>query len=186
MAIDSFIGDIYSGLQAMTLSKVDRYYANDCLVILSGLYGVLRPLDGVHPYRLEMGYKFPDIPYNNLYQFWSDRLAQALPQDRTIINTSSAEYTKAIFPYLPNARIITPKFLTVSPVTHEPTFVTVHAKIARGAFARWLIRNRIEDEASLRNFSELGYRYDPARSTKGEPAFVARTFKGVGLSIRLS
>lgn len=185
-AIDSFVGDIYSGLQAQTLNEADRAYANETLKILSGLYGVLRPLDAAAPYRLEMAYRFPDEPYNTLYRYWGDALARALPSGRTIINTSSVEYTKAIFPYLKDARIITPKFLTVSSKTGEPTFVTVHAKIARGAFARWIITNRIEKEAMLKKFSDLGYGYDASLSTETEPVFVAKTFDGFGLSVRLT
>lgn len=185
-AIDSFVGDIYSGLRAGSLTDADRAYASNCLVILSGLYGVLRPLDAVRPYRLEMAYKFPDAPFDNLYKFWGDSLALALPASRTIINTSSAEYTKAVFSYVPDARIITPKFLTVSPKTGVPTFVTVHAKIARGAFARWLIISRIEDETRLKDFADLGYAYDAVASTELEPVYVAHEFQGLGLSVRLT
>lgn len=185
-AIDAFIGDIYSGFQAASLDTASRTYAQSCLVILSGLYGLLRPLDAVAPYRLELGYKFPDPPYRNLYEFWGDRLARALPAGRTIINTSSAEYVKAVLPYLPHARAITPRFLTVSPKTGSPVFVTVHAKISRGAFARWLIDERIDSEARLKDFTDLGYLYDPSLSTELEPVYVAREFKGLGLSVRLT
>lgn len=185
-AIDTFIGDIYSGLQAAAFTPENRDYADQTLRILSGLYGVLKPLDAVQPYRLEMAYKFPDTPYNNLYTFWGDTIAKTLPPSRIVINTSSVEYTKAIFPYLGSARIITPRFLTISPKTGAPTFVTVHAKIARGAFARWLIVNRIEDESRLRTFTDLGYVYDPSLSTGLEPVYIAQQFHGLGLSVRLT
>ncbi len=185
-AIDAFLGDIYSGLQVHTLTDDDRRYANDHLFILSGLYGILRALDSIHPYRLEMGYKLPDEPYRNLYRFWGDWLARQLPANAPIINLSAVEYTKAVLPYLPGARIITPKFLSVSPKTGQPVFVTVHAKIARGAFARWLITNRIEEDTSLASFDELGYVYDATASTATQPVFVATTFKGLGLSVRLT
>ncbi len=184
-AIDTFLGDIYSGLQAASLDEPDRSYANESLFILSGLYGILRPLDAVMPYRLEMAYKLPDKPYDNLYSFWGDKIASSLPEGRTIINTSSAEYTKAVFPFLHNARVITPKFLSISPKSGEPVFVTVHAKIARGAFARWLITKRVESESELANFADLGYAYDATLSSEFEPVYVAISFQGIGLSVRL-
>lgn len=183
-AIDAFIGDIYSGLQVQTWSKQDRSYAHAHLLILSGLYGALRACDGIAPYRLEMGYKLPNG--KSLYEFWGDSIASLLSSDTShIINLSAVEYTKAILPYV-DTPVIAPKFLTVSPKTGEPTFVTVHAKIARGAFARWLIQNRIEDITRLSEFLELGYAYDEAASTAVQPIFVCSEFKGLGLSVRLA
>lgn len=183
-AIDIFLGDIYSGLQAQTFSSEDRQYANQHLYILSGLYGVLRALDTIQPYRLEMGYKLPKIP--SLYKFWGDTIATHLPLTDVVVNLSAAEYTKAVFPFIKESVIISPKFLTLSPKTGEPVFVTVHAKIARGAFARWMIQNRIETTDELEKFAELGYRYDSKLSTLHEPVFVAKEFKGLGLSVRLT
>ncbi|MFZ1360968.1 MAG: YaaA family protein [Candidatus Saccharimonadales bacterium] len=185
-ALDAFIGDIYSGLQVQSLSPTDRAYANDHLLILSGLYGGLRALDSVAPYRLEMGYKLPDEPYRNLYTFWGDTIARLLPQDTSlVVNLSAVEYTKSLLPYL-DMPIVAPKFLTVSAKTGEPTFVTVHAKIARGAFAHWLLVNQVQDAAALRNFDELGYRYDEANSTPDAPVFMCDKFGGLGLSVRLT
>ena len=183
-AIDAFIGDIYSGLQVQTWSDEDRAYAHQHLLILSGLYGGLRACDGVMPYRLEMGYRLPDG--RSMYQFWGDSIASLLPTGADcILNLSAVEYTKALLPYT-NLPVITPKFLTVSPKTGEPTFVTVHTKIARGAFARWVVQNRVEDVAQLQNFSDLNYRYDPSLSTTAQPVFVCHEFGGLGLSVRLS
>ena len=182
-AIDAFIGDIYSGLQAQTWSDEDRAYAHQHLLILSGLYGGLRACDGVMPYRLEMGYKMPDG--RSMYQFWGDSIASLLPTDTDcILNLSAVEYTKALLPYT-NLPVITPKFLTVSQKSGEPTFVTVHTKIARGAFARWVVQNRVEDVAQLKDFADLGYRYDAAASTPEQPVFVCEEFGGLGLSVRL-
>lgn len=179
-AIDAFVGDIYSGLQVQTWSAEDRAYAHAHLLILSGLYGGLRACDGVLPYRLEMGYKLPDG--RSMYTFWGNTVASLLPADATyIINLSAVEYTRAILPHT-DLPVITPKFLTVSSKTGEPTFVTVHTKIARGAFARRLIQNRIEDIAKLPEFSELGYRYDATTSTSEQPVFVCEEFGGIGLS----
>lgn len=183
-AIDAFVGDIYSGLQVHTWSDQDRTYAQQHLLILSGLYGGLRACDGVLPYRLEMGYKLPDG--RNMYQFWGDNIASLLPASTDcVLNLSAVEYTKALLPYT-DLPVITPKFLTISPKTGQPTFVTVHAKIARGAFARWVVQNRVEDVAQLQNFSDLNYRYDPSLGTTAQPVFVCQEFGGLGLSVRLS
>jgi len=183
-AIDAFIGDIYSGLQVQTWSDDDRRYAHKHLLILSGLYGALRACDGILPYRLEMGYKLPDG--TSVYTFWGNKIATLLPVETdAIINLSAIEYTKAILPYT-SVPVVTPKFLTISPKTGEPTFVTVHAKIARGAFARWLIQSRIEDVAQLPEFSDLGYVYEKSLSTPEQPVFVCKEFKGIGLSVRLA
>lgn len=186
-AIDAFLGDIYSGLQVQTFTPADRAYANKHLFVLSGLYGILRAHDSIHPYRLEMGYKLPDEPYKNLYKYWDDTIAKQLPVDSTIINLSAVEYTKAVFPHLPSTRqIITPKFLTVSPKTGEPTFVTVHAKVARGAFSRWLIQNQIDNPEDIIKFNDIGYKYDKVASTPNQPVFVCKEFGGIGLSVRLT
>lgn len=181
-AVDAFRGDIYSGLQASTWSTADRDYAHKHLVILSGLYGALRAGDGVMPYRLEMGYKLPSG--ESMYQFWGGRLCQIIaPSTDHVINLSAVEYTKALLPHV-SQPVITPKFLTVSPKTGQPAFVTVHAKIARGAFANWLIRSRIDDVDKLADFTDLGYHYDAALSTPDQPVFVCQTFQGLGLSVR--
>ncbi len=185
-AIDSFLGDIYSGIQINTWSSDDREYANEHLGILSGLYGILKPLNGICPYRLEMGYKLPKQPYVNLYTYWGESIAKTLPQDGPIINLAAVEYSKTITPYVDPARIITPIFRTLSPKTGQPEFVTVHAKIARGAFARWLIVNRIENIDKLKNFDDIGYKYVAKLSKPAAPLFVAQEFGGKGLSMRLS
>lgn len=184
-AMDSFVGDIYSGLQASTLQPDDRQYADDHLRILSGLYGILRPLDGIQPYRLEMGYKLPAESYKNLYSFWGESIAQQIPPQNSIVNLAAIEYSKTITPYIAAERIITPKFLTRDPKTDEPTFVVVHTKIARGAFAHWMIMNRIEEPEQLKTFSNIGYCYDDSLSSLREPVFVCSEFGGKGLSMRL-
>jgi cytoplasmic iron level regulating protein YaaA (DUF328/UPF0246 family) len=185
LAVDSFIGDIYSGLRANTLSENDRDYAQQTLRILSGLYGVLRPYDGVCPYRLEMGYKLPGQRFSNLYTYWSSSIAEILPKEGLVVNLSAAEYTKTVVPYLDAARIIAPRFLTVNPRTGEPGQVIVHTKIARGAFARWLMISRTASFDEMAQFDDLNYRYDAALSTPSEPTFVCKEFGGLGLSMRL-
>lgn len=184
-AIDSFRGDIYSGLQVSGWSEQDRQYANRTLRILSGLYGILRPLDGIYPYRLEMGYKIPHSTQPNLYAFWQDSIANTLPESVPIINLSAVEYSKVLTPYINEARFITPRFLTISPKTNEPTFVVVHAKIARGAFANWLIKEGIDSVDALQNFTDLNYSYNQELSSANEPVFICNTFGGLGLSVRL-
>lgn len=185
-AIDAFLGDIYSGLQVQSFTETDRVYANEYLYILSGLYGALRALDGIYPYRLEMAYHLPDEPYRNLYSFWGNDIATSLPTGTDILNLSAAEYTKTLLPQLQNRHVIAPKFLTIQPKSGEPKFVTVHAKIARGAFAHWVITQRIETAKQLIDFNELGYVYNANLSTPSEPVFVCQTFQGLGLSVRLS
>jgi cytoplasmic iron level regulating protein YaaA (DUF328/UPF0246 family) len=183
LAIDSFVGDIYSGLRASDFTPAERAYADEHLRILSGLYGVLRPLDAIHPYRLEMGYKLP--AHNNLYDFWGQDIANTLPKTGLVINVSSVEYTKAVLPYIAADRVITPQFLTADPTTGEPTFVVVHAKIARGAFARWLIKTGVQSMTRMHEFNDIGYTYSAKLSTPDSPAFVAQTFGGKGLSMRM-
>ncbi len=185
-AIDSFLGDIYSGLQVGSLTHQDRMYANKHLRILSGLYGILCPLDGIYPYRLELGYRFPTLPEKNLYAFWGDTIARVLPADEVIVDLSAVEYGKTVTKFVDPARIVSPRFLTVNPKTHKPTFVVVHTKIARGAFAHWMITRQIETVEALKDFNEIGYSYDITLSTATVPVFVCQEFGGIGLSVRLS
>jgi len=186
LAVDSFVGDIYSGLRASTLSKNDRDYAQQTLRILSGLYGILRPYDGVCPYRLEMGYTLPDQSFGNLYKYWGSDIAEILPKDGLIVNLSAVEYTKTVIPFVDDARVVAPRFLTINSKTGEPTQVIVHTKIARGAFARWLMTSRISSPQEMTQFNDLNYRYNAALSTSLMPTFVCKTFGGIGLSMRLA
>lgn len=183
-AIDCFVGDMYSGLQAHTWDDDTRRYAHDHLLILSGLYGALRACDGILPYRHEMGYKLPNG--ESTYQFWGNTLTNSLSRDTNLlVNLSSVEYTKTLLPYV-DTPVVTPRFMTCDSTTGEPRFVVVHAKIARGAYAAWMLTHQIEDEAQLREFDELGYRHDSHLSTPEQPVFTCETFEGTGLSVRLS
>jgi cytoplasmic iron level regulating protein YaaA (DUF328/UPF0246 family) len=186
-AAESFVGDIYSGLRVDSFTAADRRYAQSHIRILSGLYGILRPYDGISPYRLEMGYRLPPGRYANLYQFWGAAIAERLPTSGRIVNLAANEYSKTVIKYVDAERVVTPKFLTVDPSSKQPKFVVVHAKIARGAFARWLVTARVKDTAlAIRGFSDLGYRYDEVWSSTHEPAFVCEEFGGKGLSVRLT
>lgn len=181
-AIDTFRGDIYSGLQVSTWSDDDRRYAHHSLTILSGLYGALRACDGIMPYRLEMGYKLPDG--HSLDTHWGAKLPSCLPPSTThILNLSAVEYTKALLPFT-DLPVITPKFLTISPKSGQPIFVAVHTKIARGAFANWVVRHRLTETADLPSFCDIGYTYDHTLSTATEPVYVCEIFQGIGLSVR--
>jgi cytoplasmic iron level regulating protein YaaA (DUF328/UPF0246 family) len=185
VALDSFIGDIYSGLQVSSFTTADRDYADEHLRILSGLYGIIRPLDGIYPYRLEMGYKLPDTPFKDLYEFWGQRIAATLPAEGFIVNVSSVEFSKTVTSFVAEDRVITPQFLTVDEKTGQPTFKVMHAKIARGAFAHWLIKQRVTEPQDFRHFDELGYSFTPKESRLHEPVFVCQEFGGKGLSMRL-
>jgi len=184
-ALHSFRGDVFSGLQVASFDKKDLAYANQHLKIISGLYGLLRPLDAVSPYRLEMGYKLIREPFTSLYKFWSDTLAKLLPAGQPIVNLTSLEYGRAIVPYLDKSLVISPRFYTYNAKARQYTSVAVHSKIARGAFAHWLITKRINKVSELTNFDEIGYRYEASLSTPLAPAFVCRDFMGKGLSVRL-
>ncbi len=181
---DAFIGDIYSGLQFNSLSTNDNEYANQNLRIISGLYGILKPNDGIYPYRLEFEYKLAPKPIKNLYDFWGNKLSKQISDNLTILNLTSAEYEKAIIPYLKNSIVISPVFKTYNKEKRNFVSVAVHSKIARGNMAAWVIKNRIKEPANLRNFSELGYIYDSKNSTDNRPVFLTKNFKGIGLSIR--
>lgn len=186
-AAETFVGDIYSGLRVDSFTAADRRYAGAHLRILSGLYGILRPFDGISPYRLEMGYRIRPGGHANLYQFWGSAIAEQLPASGRIVNLAAGEYSKTVTGFVDPGRVVTPKFLTVKPSTKEPAFVVVHAKIARGAFARWLITARVKDSASaLCDFGDIGYRYEEALSSPDEPVFVCQEFGGKGLSVRLT
>lgn len=183
--VEIFRGDIYSGLRALDFTDDEKEFAARHLYILSGLYGLLRPYDAVKPYRLEAAYRFPKKSFSNIYNYWGDTLAAHIPATGPIINLASVEYEKLVVPYLDSDRIITPKFLSIMKLGQSPTFVAVHAKVARGAYARWLIQRGRDDATDLNDFNDLGYRYAPELSTAAQPTYVCEGFLGIGLSQRL-
>ena len=185
-AVETFRGDMYSGLRALKWNDIEKGFAQKHLKILSGLYGVLRPYDGIQPYRLELGYRLPKSPYMNLYTLWSDRVAEAIAFEGPIINLTSDEFSKVVLPFLDPSRIITPEFLTQKVADKEPVFVVVHVKIARGAYARWLIQRGIATVDGLEKFDDLGYEYNTQRSTPSRPVYVCQQFGGIGISQRLA
>ena len=182
----TFRGDIYSGLSADKWTQDDALYAQEHLIIMSGLYGLLRPFDGIRPYRLEMGYPLKLEDGMTLTQYWERRLERSFNPTDSYVNLTAYEYFKVIEKSLARSTVIAPKFLTVSPKTGEATFVTVHTKIARGAFANWMIKNRVQDPKDLPDFNELGYHFAPELSTTIQPVYVCQSFGGIGLSVRLT
>jgi cytoplasmic iron level regulating protein YaaA (DUF328/UPF0246 family) len=167
----AFQGDIYQGLQAHTFTESDIAYANERLRILSGLYGILRPLDLIEPYRLEVGYGFP----RNLYTFWGNTIASQI-NAKVVINLASAEYAKVVLPFLSNIEVIEPQFLVQYP-GEQPKFAAYHAKIARGAYAAWLIKTRWRMGQPFKDFAELNYAYNNELSSENRPVYILKTTK---------
>ncbi len=167
-AILAFKGDVYTGLDADTMTGNDLAFAQDHLRILSGLYGVLRPLDLMQPYRLEMGTQFKNPRGNNLYEFWDDKITQALNQDLAkqkddiLINLASNEYFQSIQPGKLNARIITPVFKDQKNGVYK--IISFFAKKARGMMARYVIQHQVSTVNALKDFNEQGYYYSPEHS----------------------
>lgn len=162
-AVFAFAGDTYVGLEAATLGDGDIAYAQDHLRILSGLYGLLRPLDLIQPYRLEMGRALNTPKGSDLYEFWGHKLGKALDEavaghkSRTIVNVASIEYFKATRFKSMQSRIITPTFKEIR--DGEARTIGFFAKKARGSLARYMIRNRIETPEGLKSFDTNGYIY---------------------------
>ena len=175
-AVLAFKGDVCTGLQAETLSEDDLDFAQTRLRILSGLYGLLRPLDLMQPYRLEMGLKFANQRGKNLYEFWGEQLTDTLNADLVsaktdvLINLASNEYFKAVKPKLLNADIITPQFKDLKNGQYK--MISFFAKKARGVMARYIIDNRITEPEALKSFSEAGYYYSDAQSQGDQWVFL--------------
>ncbi|TBX28394.1 peroxide stress protein YaaA [Nioella sediminis] len=174
-AVLAFAGDTYTGLEAGSLDAEELAFAQDHLRILSGLYGLLRPLDAMQEYRLEMGSRLKTDRGRSLYDYWGVQIAEALnaEADRlgtdTLINCASVEYFTAVKPDVLRPRVITPQFLEEKP--GGPKVVSFFAKKARGAMARFIIQNRLRDPEGILDFDNGGYRYAPDLSTSDKPAF---------------
>lgn len=172
----AFAGDTYMGLEADTLDPDELTWAQDHLRILSGLYGVLRPLDGIQPYRLEMGSRLKTRRGKNLYDYWGDDPAKALKAQAkevgtdTLINCASQEYFGAVNVDKLGLRVITPTFLEEK--NGKAKIVSFFAKKARGSMARFIITRRVTDPEGIRDFDLGGYRYDEEASTDKTPVFV--------------
>lgn len=174
-AVYSFKGDTYIGLNVETLGSDDLQFAQDNIRILSGLYGILRPLDLIMPYRLEMGTKLKNRLGNNLYEYWNDTLAQSFNKElnyhdrNVVINCASVEYFKSIDRPALGAKVITPQFKEIK--EGKLRMISFFAKKARGMMARFIIQSRIENEKDILSFNLGGYSYDPSLSTPFMPVF---------------
>lgn len=174
-ALLAFRGDVYVGLQADTFTQKDFEFAQKHVRILSGLYGLLRPLDLMQPYRLEMGTTLTNARGKNLYAFWNDKITAALNEELknektpVLVNLASEEYFKAVHPKTLAARVVTPIFKERKGDAYK--VVSFFAKKARGAMSRYIIRNRLNDIAALKRFAEDGYAFNAALSTADEWVF---------------
>lgn len=175
-AVHMFSGDTYAGLEAASLEPEEMEYAQGHLRILSGLYGILRPLDIIQPYRLEMGARFKTPGCKNLYEFWGTKIAACLNTvaetagTETLVNCASVEYFKAVDKTALTPQIITPVFMENQ--EKGPKIVSFFAKKARGAMARFIIQNRVNDIQGLKDFDTGGYKYQAALSELDKLVFL--------------
>lgn len=173
----AFAGDVYRGLAAWDMDARELTSLQRRVRILSGLYGVLRPLDAIHPYRLEMGAAFATARGPDLYAFWGERITHALNADlaghrnRTLVNLASGEYFRAVDPDKLDARLLNTRFLDRRR-GGDYKIVSFFAKRARGLMAAHIARSRAETVKALRAFDAEGYRYSAAHSRDGELAFI--------------
>lgn len=172
----TFDGDVYWGLEAHTLSDADLEYAQNHLRILSGLYGLLRPMDAIQPYRLEMGTKLETERGKSLYEFWGDRLSKMIRadmdghSDETIVNLASHEYFKAVDQKTLDRPVISAKFLNIK--DGEARALMYYAKLARGQMARWIMQERVDRADGLKDFNLEGYTLDASQTTDSELVFI--------------
>lgn len=180
-AVFAFNGDVYEGLDANSLSEDDVAFAQRHVRILSGLYGVLRPLDWMQPYRLEMGTRLATEAGKDLYAFWGDAVTALLNDDLAaqkgegkpvLVNLASEEYFKAVRPKVLNARIVTPVFEDWKGGRYK--IISFHAKRARGAMTRYAVTRRVTEAAKLKRFAEDGYAFDAAASDEARWVFRRR------------
>lgn len=175
-ALFAFNGDVFLGLEAKSLTDDSLRFAQDHLRILSGLYGVLRPLDLIQPYRLEMGTRLANPEGKNLYDFWGNQLTRMINKDLKesgtdiLVNLASNEYFRAIQPGKIKGRIIEPTFREYK--DGQLKFFPVFGKKARGLMARYIIDNRISDPEELKGFQVENYYFDESLSSQTEFAFV--------------
>ena len=174
-AVLAFKGDVYEGLRAWDFTKSDFTYAQKRLRVLSGLYGLLKPLDLIQPHRLEMGTVYGNPEGKDLYAFWGDRLASAINRDLQkdksglVINLASQEYFKAAKSSKIEGEIISPSFLDEKNGKYK--VISFYAKKARGYMAQFLVTNRVESAEELSIFKAYGYQYSKGDSTSRTPIF---------------
>ncbi len=174
-AIFAFQGDVYQGLEAQTLSSKELEFAQSHLRILSGLYGVLKPLDWMLPYRLEMGTKLANAKGKDLYAFWGESLTEHLNEQlaqsgsKVVVNLASNEYFSAIKAKKLNAKLITPVFKDEK--NGQFKIVSFYAKKARGLMARYIVQQGLNDDSQLHRFDVAGYRFSEEDSNESTLVF---------------
>jgi len=177
-ALLAFKGDVYEGMAVNTFTEEDLSWANEHLRILSGLYGLLKPLDLMQPYRLEMGTRFNNHGGKNLYEFWgtkiTDKINQELSEQKTpvLINLASNEYFKSVKPKLLNAAVITPVFKDWKNDKYK--IISFYAKKARGMMSAYIIKNRLESPSDIKQFDTAGYTFSAEQSTDKEWVFLRK------------
>jgi cytoplasmic iron level regulating protein YaaA (DUF328/UPF0246 family) len=175
-AILAFTGDVYQGMNLSEWSEGDFATAQENVRILSGLYGVLRPLDLMQPYRLEMGTSLANARGKNLYQFWGDRITDLLNKDLKnsksdlVVNLASNEYFSAVIPSKLDGQVISPVFKDEKKGKYK--IISFYAKKARGMMADYIVKNELKISEDLREFSGAGYAYDVESSTEDKPVFL--------------
>ena len=174
----TFAGDTYKGLNADTFSKADIEWAQNHLRIISGLYGLLRPLDNIEPYRLEMGSKLKTEQGNNLYEYWNKTIALAINElseetnSKILVNCASQEYFQAVDMTALKPKVITPIFMEKR--NGENKIISFYAKKARGLMARYIIENRVRKIDDLRKFNFGNYNYQKKLSTETSLTFLRK------------
>ncbi|MDO8955190.1 MAG: peroxide stress protein YaaA [Gammaproteobacteria bacterium] len=174
-ALFAYDGDVYGGLDAYSFSKADTEFAQEHLLIVSGLYGLIRPLDLIQAYRLEMSIKLITKQGKNLYQFWGDKLttsidaALRLHKHKVIVNLASNEYSDAIDPAKLNARWLKIDFKEYKNGDYK--IIAIHAKKARGLMARFIMQNKIDEPESLKAFNVDGYEFNAKLSNADNLVF---------------
>jgi cytoplasmic iron level regulating protein YaaA (DUF328/UPF0246 family) len=173
-AMYAFKGDVYTGLDAYSFNKSDVNFAQKHLRMLSGLYGLLKPLDLMQPYRLEMGTKFSNQRGGNLYEFWGEQITQKINEEAAskdvVLNLASNEYFKAVKTKLLNGAVITPVFKDEKNGQYK--IISFYAKKARGLMAAYVIKNRIKDVENIKKFNVTGYKFSPEQSTAKDWVFL--------------
>ena len=173
-----FKGDVYQGLQAEDLTKKEMNFAQKHVRILSGLYGILRPLDLMKPYRLEMGTKLETSQGKNLYEFWGDKIQKNVldelknQKSDLLINLASKEYFTVLGKVPEDVNVISPAFKDYKNGKYK--IISFYAKKARGLMARWIIQNKVTDFENLKDIDVEGYKYSKADSTSTTPVFLRK------------
>ena len=177
-ALFVFQGDVYQGLQAENLSKGDVTFAQKHLRILSGLYGELKPLDLIKPYRLEMGTKYKNERGDNLYQFWGDKIQKNIVNElkanksNLVINLASKEYFSVVGKLPEDIEVVSPVFKDFKNGQYK--IISFYAKKARGYMSSWIIKNKVSKSEDLKGFDLEGYKFSNKMSTPSEPVFIRK------------